>query len=372
MRASTLFALTLAILAGLGVAIAGKRLGLFKGPPPPEPPAKRPEVQALVAGRNLFAGDLIDTASVKVRPLRPEELEHYDRNKDDYVPPVVSAMFLRVADKNIYADQPILKSSLKDLAKPEPLNTRLLTRMRAINLALPKDQSAGGLIQVGDWVDVLLTCTIDRKDQGPTTRAACLIPNARVVAKRNSLWPIYAPLPEDKPIHYTLETNPYRAALLEFSRTRGQLSLAPLPSVEQQKLEAQREKVMLGAPEVTPALFGFASSAEGEDEELRVTAYNRGELAVTEGDLVRIFNITSPPPPLAAVPPLTIERLSGIGRYEPALFAPNGTRVETKASKTATVSPLTGRPPVADIRFSAPRDPNCKECEAMKKMKSSK
>jgi Flp pilus assembly protein CpaB len=363
MRASTLFALTLAILTGLGVAIAGKRLGLFKGPPPPEPPAKKAEVMALVAARNLFAGDMIDMTGVRVRALRLDEMEHYEKNKDDYMPAVVQATFLRVADKNIHADQPVFKSSLKELAKPEALNARLLPRMRALNLSLHKEQSAGGLIQVNDWVDVMLTCTIDRKDQSPTTRAACLIPNARVVAKRNSLWPIYAPLPEDKPINYTLETNPYRAALLEFARTRGQLSLMPLPASEQQKLESQREQILLGAAVVTPALFGMAGSAEGDDEEIRVAAYNRGELAVTEADLSRIFNITSPAPPLA---PLSIERLSGISRYEPAVFSPGGTRLEPdKNSRPATIASPRG--PGSEIRFAAPRDPACKDCEARKR-----
>ncbi len=370
MRASTLFALTLAILVGLGVAIAGKRLGLFKGPPAPEPPAKKADVMALVAARNLFAGDLIDTAGVKVRALRPEELDHYQQHKDDYVPAVVAATFLRVADKNIYADQAILKSSLKDMAKPEPLHTRLLPRMRAVNLSLSKDQSAGGLIQLGDWVDVLLTCTIDRKDQGPTTRTACAVPHARVVAKRNSLWPIYAPLPEDKPIHYTVEVNPYRAALLEFARTRGQVSLAPIPSFEQQKLESLRDQALLGATPIAPALFGPTGGSEGDDEEERVTAYLRGELAVTEADLIRIFGVVSPAPPLA---PVMIERLSGVGRFDPVTFSQGGTLLDfsRKNGRPAPV-PQATRPAAAEVRFSAPKDPNCKDCEAKKRQSGTK
>jgi Flp pilus assembly protein CpaB len=278
---------------------------------------------------------------------------------------VASATFLRLAEKNIYADQPILKEYLKELAKPEPLHTRLLPRMRAINLSLPKEQTAGGLIQLGDWVDVLLTCTIERKDQGPTTRTACIIPHSRVVAKRNSLWPIYAPLPEDKPIQFTLETNPYRAALIEFARTRGQLSMTGLPQAEQQKLEAMREQILQhGDSETSPVLFGTPTSVELDEEETRVLAYSRGELAITEGDLTRIFNVTSPAPPLA---PVTIERMQGIMRSETAYFSPGGTRLDPKSVTGGTKVAATPTRATADVRFSAPKDPNCKDCEAKRK-----
>ena len=73
MRASTLFALTIAVLIGLGVAIAARMSGYFNTTKTVETPAKKQEVQVLVAARNLFAGDLIDSGTVRVRALRPEE-----------------------------------------------------------------------------------------------------------------------------------------------------------------------------------------------------------------------------------------------------------------------------------------------------------
>src|SRR5437868_2804146 len=88
MRASTLFALTLSVLVGLGVAIAAKMAGFFTPPPAPvvEAPKKAKEITVLAAGRNIFAGDLIDPAVTKTRVLRPEEMESYEKNKDSYLP----------------------------------------------------------------------------------------------------------------------------------------------------------------------------------------------------------------------------------------------------------------------------------------------
>src|SRR5205085_75936 len=143
-RASTLFALTLSILVGLGVAIAAKMAGYFNPPPGPaapvaEAPKKFKEVTVLAAGRNLFAGD------------------------------------------------------------------------------------------------VMLTSNVDGAGVGSSTRTACIVPRVRVIAKRNTLWPVFAPLADDKPVAYTLEVNPYRAALMEYARGKGQIILSPLPATDQRK-----------------------------------------------------------------------------------------------------------------------------------------
>src|SRR5205085_381391 len=130
--------------------------------------------------------------------------EHYNKHKDDYLPAVREAVYLRIAQKNIATDQPILKVDLKELGKPEAIEAKLLPGMRAINFAVTKDHSAGGLILPGAWVDVLFTSHIEGPS-GATTRTATLVPRVRVVAKRNTIWPVFAPLPEDKPVHFTLE-----------------------------------------------------------------------------------------------------------------------------------------------------------------------
>jgi Flp pilus assembly protein CpaB len=330
MRASTLFALTVAVLIGLGVAIAAKLGGLFNAPPV-EPPAKKQDIMILAAARNLFAGDLIDAAGVRVRALKPDEVAHYQQYRDRYLPPVVPAAALRIPNRNIYADEPILKDALQDMVKPEALHSRLLPQMRAVNLSVTKERSAGGLIQLGDWVDVSLTCKIENSQGATTMRTGCIVPRVRVIAKRNTLWPIFAPLPDDKPVNYTLEVNPYRAALLEYSRNKGVLTMAPLPAAEKGKLETQRNEVLDDAGSVRPVHFIPPGSPEASEEDERVAAFNRGEAVVGDADLMRIFGLTTTPPPQA---PITIERYSNIYRYPPAVFGADGIPLPQKTALT--------------------------------------
>jgi Flp pilus assembly protein CpaB len=361
MRASTLFALTVAVLIGLGVAIAAKLGGYFSTPPPVEPPAKRPDIMILAAAHNLFAGDLIDVSGVRVRALKPEEFAHYDKNRDQYLPALQSAAALRITRRNIYADEPILKECLQEMARPEALHSRLLPQMRAVNLSLTKEHSAGGLIQVGDWVDVFLTSKIDNAQEATTTRTACIIPKVRVIAKRNSLWPIFAPLPDDKPVNFTLEVNPYRAALLEFSRAKGLLTMAPLPLEEKHNLETRRGKMLESATGIRPVHFLKAGTPDANAEDERVAGFARGELVVSEFDLIRIFGLTTPPPPTA---PISVERIGGIYRYEPAVFTADGIPVSKNARSTAATETRrgAGRAGIAApaFQFSDPSDcPNC-------------
>jgi Flp pilus assembly protein CpaB len=283
----------------------------------PEPVAKKPDVQVLVAAKNLFAGDTIEPSGVRVRPLKAEEMEHYLRHKDDYLPPVQAAAFLRIAKQDIFAEQPILKQQLEEMAKPSALNSRLMANMRAVNLSIPRDNAAGGLIQVGDWVDVFLTSTIQDTRGRSTTRTAVIAPHARVVAKRNSLWPIFAPLPAG-PVQFTLEMNPYRAALVEYGKAKGQLMLTPLPGSEQKTLEQARSAVLKGN---NPDNILFAKDGdEARDEQVRVAAYNRGELVVDERDMVRIFGLATGEPRKLPEQKVVIEQLGGLNHYPAASF----------------------------------------------------
>lgn len=367
MRASTLFALVIAILIGLGVAIAARMSGYFTTQKAPEPiVVKKQEVLVLAAAKNIFAGDLIDSSSVRVRALKADEVEYYQKNKDGYLPPIPTAASLRIADKNIEVDQPILRSSLKEMAKPEALNARLLPRMRAVSLSLSKERSAGGLIQVGEWVDVLLTTKIERPGLS-TVRTACIVPQVRVIAKRNTLWQVFAALPEDKPVQFTLELNPYRAALLDFCLNKGQLTLMPLPSSEQKKLEAQRVALLNLKEDAQLVDFVPAIHLMTEEEDARVTAYGRGELVIGEADLVRIFDLkvqATQPPPLATI---TIERVAGLQRFESAMFTSDGkalppARSNAGARPRAAVQAQSG----SEFQFAEPYCPTCAEKKKLK------
>jgi Flp pilus assembly protein CpaB len=321
MRASTLFALTAAVLIGLGVAVAAKMGGYFNKS---VDQVKQIDTTVLVAAKNIFSGDLINASDIRVRNLKPGELDSYNKHREQFLPAVQAAAVLRVAKQNIEADTPITRDLLKEFVKPAPLNERLLPDHRAVEIVLAKDRSAGGMIQVGEWVDLYLTSTIQGREGGGTTRTAAIAPRVRVIAKRDTLWPLFAPLPKDKPVEYTLEINSYRAALIEFARAKGALSMTPLPANEQKKLEAERNEklarmkngdaIVEGAPEGQEAIEEMAMMQGGD---------SGGDHVITDAALVKLFDLKEPTP--EPPPALTyIERLSGTHRVGQAVFTLEG------------------------------------------------
>jgi Flp pilus assembly protein CpaB len=358
-----MFALTLALLSGLGAVVAARYAGWLGKPAP----AKEPEIQVLVAARNLFPGDLIDASYVKTRALKAEEKAEYEKDKQQYLPPVPGAASLRVANKPIEADSPILRKDLKEMAKPEPLHQRLLPNMRAVNVSVQKDQSAGGLIQVGEWVDVYLTSTITQGEK-EITKTAPVAQSLRVIAKRNALWVVFAALPENKPVQFTLEANPYRAGLIEFSKTKGNLTLVPLSAAEQRVLEDRRGRLLAGNnPRLLPISFAPATSTEANGEDGRVDAFNRGEYSIGSADLVRIFDLTTPPPPRAQV---VVEHFNGLSRTQFTRFGPDGEFLgteEPRRARTAGQSATRSRSKTADTGSFEFNSPDCKTCKTPKK-----
>jgi len=362
MRASTMFALTLALLTGLGAVVAARYAGWLGKVEPPAP--KKEEVQILVAARNLFPGDVIDSAWVKTRALKPEEKKDYDERKQEFLPATPAAAALRVASKAIEADAPILRKDLKEMVKPEPLHQRLLPNMRAVNVSIPKDQSAGGLIQVGEWVDVYLTSAVSVNGQ-ETTRTAPVAQSLRVIAKRNALWQIFAGLPEKKPVDFTLEANPYRAGLIEFSKTKGTLSLVPLSAAEQRVLEDRRTKLLAqirpvqknkpADAKVLPVSFAKPGSGESSGEENRVDAFNRGEYTISHQDLVRIFDLTTPPPPRSNV---VIEQFHGQNLTRISHFDADGEFIRSEDPRmlrtTGRMAGRKGSAAPAEFNFAVP------------------
>src|SRR5262249_19335182 len=118
MKASTLFAMTIAVLLALGVAVGAKQLGLFDRGVKLESKSEPPKI--LVAKSNLFEGITITPAMVEVRPVRTEqELAHYRSNADKSLPANELAASNRIPLRNIEAGKPILKDDLQDLAIPE-------------------------------------------------------------------------------------------------------------------------------------------------------------------------------------------------------------------------------------------------------------
>ncbi len=339
MKATTLFALTIALVLGLGAAATAKYMGLFEkkaeaaAPPPPVPPT-----MILVAGTNLFKGHTLTAADVRVREASPDEVADYKINRKDYLPPVVNAANYRIMTESVVADQP-LKIKNFEVQEFENLEKRISPYMRAVQLELPKARCAGGMIQKDDHVDVMLTSNVAAGDATPLLRTTCIARDCRVVAKRNTLLTAILPNPDDMP--FTLEVNPYRAALIAFAEQKGHVTLMP-----RSKGKAESAVPALGRP-----TFSDMDSAEYRDEDDRVTKVESAEYAVSEIDLVRVFKLPPIPTKVPPPPPTRIAVVKGTGAASETVFGPDGRPVPEKKDQF-------GKPTTPSMS-----EPNSKEFE---------
>jgi Flp pilus assembly protein CpaB len=382
MRASTIFALIIAVLVSLGAVIAVKASGVLT---PAEPRKEAPRPVVLVSAANIFEGSFVQPAEVKLRPMHASEEIEWKAGK--FMPAVTAAAVKRIAAVNIPADTP-LKEEYFEPMRAEELGRRLLPCERAVNCCVNKQYCAGGLIKVGDVVDVQLITAVDGCDGKTTTPAdlsisnsargnvvntslddssaanagarnasAIIVRSARVIARRNSLYPVNSPLGPDCCINYTLAMNPYRAGLTEFVKDKGIVALLPLS-------EAERAQVMLPTgnligstgDQVSPASvspssprkgdgtvsasydrnvgdpycvnplgtcrFSIPGNPEYKDENQRVSDYVNGLYTIGEHDLVRIFHLSciqAPAPPR----PTMVERINGVTYTGDQVFDPS-------------------------------------------------
>src|SRR5262245_46752251 len=160
MRASTLFGITIAGLLGLGVVVGAKYAGFFE--PRGTQTAQEPPIKVLVARQNLFEGTTTTPAEVMVRDLREDEKQEYfsPANKGKYLPALPAAAHMRVLARSVSADQPLKLEDYQDLKLPAAVQDRLGKDMRAVNVVIPKEKAAGGLIQKDEYVDVYLTTVV--------------------------------------------------------------------------------------------------------------------------------------------------------------------------------------------------------------------
>jgi Flp pilus assembly protein CpaB len=388
MRASTIFALIIAVLVSLGAVIAVKASGILA---PREQKKEAPAPVVLVAAANIFEGTFIQASDVRLRPASVQEQREQKDGK--LLPPVTAAAVKRIAAVNIPADTP-LKEDYLDPMRAEELGRRLLPCERAINCCVNKQYCAGGLIKVGDLVDVQLITTVEgcegrtssdaglgaAGDAAATTgstgarnASAIIVRNARVIARRNSLYPVNTPLGPDCCINYTLAMNPYRAGLMEFVKDKGIVALLPLSEAERAQVmlptgnlvgsvldkasvdpaalnrakamgsdvavvKKSDEGVVPGttAPATSPkregvvpatydrvagdpycvnplgtCRFSIPGNPEYKDEDQRVADYVAGLYTIGEHDLVRIFHLTCVQAPVPTTP-TTVERINGV------------------------------------------------------------
>lgn len=349
MKASTLFALTLALLLGLGAAATARYAGLFdkKQPPPPEAPEPAPKV--LVANSTLFEDITITSAMVTVQTLSsPEDIKKYKQNPDRYMPASTTAAHLRTPLHNIPANTVLMKSDFKEAGMPESLSSRIGTGYRAAHISVLKEKAAGGVIQVGEYVDVFLTAKIclDKDCKNTMVRTAQIAKGVKVVMKRGTLWQTFANDPDGKPINFTLEVNPYRAALIEYAQSVGQLALVPV--------QAPAKK---GAP------FSEPTSKEYADEDTRVEKMNSGELTVGAADLYRILGLVPAAPPPK---PLTVVHIEGTRPVGASVFRNPGVTPESQSAGQGAPQGGVQQTGGMGMSFAPKDDKECKTCGGKK------
>ena len=294
MRASTLLGLAIALMLGVVVVGGVKYSGILAPKPAPVVPKIEP-VLVLAAKRNLYKGLAATINDAGVRAATREELDFVQKNPDKLFPKNPEATNQRILKRNVGADEILLKEYFEEIVLPddvskrlEEVSKRLGIQMRTVDIEVPKDRAAAGLLRVGEHVDVLLTSKILTDPSGGPARTgtAPIAKDLEIIVKRDALIQFLAPVPKDDPVSYIVAADPYRAALIEYSKSKGLLTLVasppgvPGPNAEEQKIE-----------------------------EIRVNAFLRGKLSVSESDLERIFHL---PQLLPKQPPIRVEYLTGV------------------------------------------------------------
>jgi Flp pilus assembly protein CpaB len=313
-HSSTIFALTLAILAGLIGAFLFKSY-FMNGK---EKPAAAPEAfEITVAAANLTDKTLILPSHVKKLKVSKERFEGLVRNPQ-YLHDAQPVG--RTTKTSVKAEEPITEDMVESLAYPDPVSLKLKPGKRAVIVEVP---SKSAMIQVGDYVDLLATITNDRFNNGQMATAV-LARNARVVARFNTTRTAALPNPTDPNRTYTLEVTPYRHALLELARQMGAAFTLSVSAKTLEEAGVVRD-------------MGMDDDPQAE--------------RVTSEDLARIFGI----PSVAGPDVITIDRISGVNPKDPLYF---NTGPDRAPPVKASSSPPPNRLPTGTPGTSAPRPPN--------------
>jgi len=262
-HASTLFALTLAIVAGLILATLFKfviwdRLHATQ----PVPPA--PVFRLTVAAVNLVDKTVIQANQIKTVTVTQEQYEAAQRRARDLNTDLMTGTqpVGCVPKTTILAEEAIFRNQVILQEYPPKLGDLLQPGMRGAIVQVPASET---MVQVGDYVDLFCTISNDNPTFGTgKTATAALVKGARVVARFNTTR--IGALPPPGPMRsYPLEVTPYRYALIELAQKVG-------------------------------GTFTRSTISQPNGSQPPVTDYSKDPdtTVVTTADLARVFNITPP------------------------------------------------------------------------------
>lgn len=304
-HASTLFAVILAIVAGLIFAWVFKMVFLSGKPKPVTAPPTR---RLTVAATNLLDKMQIMPGQVKTITVSEDEYNTLvnDPKNRSRVMLTGNQPIARTTLKPVRAEEPIFEDQLEPLQYPEPVSARLRDGKRAVNIQVPADSA---MIQVGDRVDVF--CTLGNDTLGSSGNVtAALAKGLRVVARFGTTRTAAQPTSLTAPRTYTLEASPYRANLIGLAQSiGGTFSLLVSPR------QAGDDGTITAA----------ADSSLDDPQSDRVT---------TE-DLARIFGIQ----PATPIPVWHVERYTGVSRSGQFAFPGYTNAGPERLEKPAEVAP---------------------------------
>ena len=182
------------LIAGLAVAAVVvftqvKKLGT---PPPVQAPvALKPIIQkveyvdVLVATTNLSLGSRVSEQSVKWKQWPAEALSPA-LISNDLRPQAIDELKSAIVRSPILEGEPISESKLVKAGSSGVMAALLKPGMRAVTTRISVDTAAGGFIQPGDRVDIILTQTVQSNNSGGSSQrqfiADTIFENVHVLA----------------------------------------------------------------------------------------------------------------------------------------------------------------------------------------------
>jgi Flp pilus assembly protein CpaB len=224
--ASTVFAIALAIVAGLIFAWLFKKVLLEKNT---TPLPKDDSVEVTVAAANIYQNWEVKPIQVKKVKKSSQEYEKFKKSGRTLL--IGNQPVGRVTKRMIRAEEPFFEDDLYELNYPEPVATKIHSGYRAVIVTVPAKEA---MVQVGDYVDVYATLSHDQLGPGGNGTAE-IAKAAQVVARFGTTRPFaQPPKGPDAPREYTLEVTPYRYALIELAKSKGAVfSLGVAPTISE-------------------------------------------------------------------------------------------------------------------------------------------
>lgn len=306
--ASTVFAIALAIVAGLIFAWLFKMVIFDRKKP--EKPADT-SVAVSVTAANIR--DKTEISGMHVRTVKMAR-DDFNRLKADHggKAPLTGAQAIgRVTKRPLRAEEPIWEEDLLPFEYPPSVASKLAPGKKA---SIIEVGARDAMVQVDDVVDLYVTMANDAFGAAGNATAV-IAKQAKVVARFNTTRPGAQPAKLDAPRTYTLEVSPYRFALIELAKTLG-------------------AKFSIGVTNIASESEGtLAASTASEVSEPSPDI-------VTPAHLATLFGIT---PPAPTPPPFTLERLDGLrvtGVQSFPNYAPSRSGAGSVTPVSASPSPV--------------------------------